>query len=170
MIGMPRQKILGFSMIEILVVISIFLILSAISIPNYAQYTANNRAQGYATEIMISLKVARSTAVTEHKDVTICAISNGAPGLTCNTSATQWLKGWYVYSGSTVYKVVQFRSGAQSIDSGISVSTGSSLTFSEDGLPTPANYVITITPPSCTTGYTITAGSGGIIKRAAISC
>jgi len=76
MIGMPRQKILGFSMIEILVVISIFLILSAIAIPNYAQYTANNRAQGYATEIMISLKVARSTAVTEHKDVTICAIQN----------------------------------------------------------------------------------------------
>ena len=57
----------GFTMVEILVVIAIFAILSAIAIPNYFSYRPLHRARGAARQLFTELHYAKMKAVSENK-------------------------------------------------------------------------------------------------------
>ncbi len=176
MLAFKTKVHLGFSLIEVIVVIALFTILSAIALPSYNQYTANNKALTYTNDLMSVLRLAKSMAVTEHKEIKVCALATGRPSaLSCNDTAVDWNKGWYISSldesnNTLIHKLIQFRSDASQISTGITVDPALSITYSSSGFPTPANFVISIYPPSCTSGYTITSESGGLLKKELVSC
>ena len=89
----------GFTLLELMVTISIASILLAIAMPSLSRFgLAAARAKG-ATELYAALNEARSEAVARNSPVTICQrdwySSDVFPQ--CATGAGTWAQGWLVY-------------------------------------------------------------------------
>ncbi len=79
----------GFSLIELLVVLSIAVILLGIGVPNMQQYIVSTRLATAANEFFTALNVARSEAVRRGQQVTV--ITNGTAG------SRDWTTGWTMF-------------------------------------------------------------------------
>ena len=91
-INRPPQR--GFTMLELVVVMSIVAILMAIAIPSYRYVTNGNRIAAEINGLLGDLQYARAEAVKQGQTVTVCVSSNG----TACTGGTSWQKGWIVFS------------------------------------------------------------------------
>ncbi len=94
--GSARPIARGFSLIEMLTVISIVAILLAIGVPSFQYVTAANRATSEINGLLGDLQFARAEAMKEGEAVTVCPSSDGA---TCAGGST-WQNGWIVFSDS----------------------------------------------------------------------
>lgn len=74
--GATRAR--GFSLIELLVVLSIAAVLLGIGVPNMQQYIVSSRLSSASNEFFTALNVARSEAVRRGLQVTV--ITNGTAG------------------------------------------------------------------------------------------
>lgn len=83
----------GLTLIEMLIVVSIIGIMVAISAPNFRDYTMNAAIKSRVRHFASILQVARSEAIKQKRDVTVCVSSDGA---TCSGSAN-WEDGWVVF-------------------------------------------------------------------------
>lgn len=89
----------GFTMIELLVVISIAAILSAIAVPSL-QNTLNDFRQKSALGMVASdLNQARNEAIKRNARIVVCA--RNTAGTDCATS-TDWLGGWVVCTATVI--------------------------------------------------------------------
>jgi type IV fimbrial biogenesis protein FimT len=75
----------GFTLVELLTVITIIGVLAAIVMPSMASLIANQRAGGAATDILFALATARSEATKRGVNVTLAQKTGG------------WKNGWEVY-------------------------------------------------------------------------
>jgi type IV fimbrial biogenesis protein FimT len=90
----------GFTMVEMVVVMSIVGILMAFGAPSYKYVTTANRITGEINGLLGDLQFARSEAIKEGTTVTVCATTNGT---TCTGAGSTWTTGWLVFmDGSTV--------------------------------------------------------------------
>ncbi len=101
-----NKKVLGFSLIELLVVLVIITILASIAAPTFQTAIRNSRIRSYANEMMESLNFARSEAIKRGRRLTLCKNSGSN---TCKTSGNQWhgADGWLVMLNATVLKKVE---------------------------------------------------------------
>ncbi len=79
------RKDSGFTMIELMVVIGIMAILSAIAIPSYIKWLPKHRVGTAARTVMSALEFARSNAIKTNSDVTLNFIF-GSDSLTVTNS------------------------------------------------------------------------------------
>ena len=68
----------GFSLIELMIVLAIMGILSAIAAPNFMNYMAQRRLNGAARMVMSDLMAARQKAVSINQEVKVSFVSNHA--------------------------------------------------------------------------------------------
>jgi type IV fimbrial biogenesis protein FimT len=130
----PRTES-GVTLVELLTVITILGILMAIGVPSYRSVTNANRVAAEINGLLSDMQTARSEAVKEGQDVSICASSDGK---TCSGS-NSWDAGWIVIldptgdlSGQTVIRTQQaFANGDQ-----LKSTATQSLTFGREGFPT----------------------------------
>ncbi|QDQ26587.1 type II secretion system protein GspH [Chitinimonas arctica] len=88
----------GFTLIEVLIVLALIGVMTAIAVPSMARYVNNAKVSGAATEMLYGLRAARSQAMATGNVVTFCAAS-AANSSTCNTSGTaDWANGWIMFS------------------------------------------------------------------------
>jgi type IV fimbrial biogenesis protein FimT len=87
----------GFSLLDLLVTLTIASILFGIGVPNFYDLTANNRLTVATNELITSLHYARSEAVTREVPVSICASEDGQ---SCS-GTSDWGRGWVVFTDST---------------------------------------------------------------------
>lgn len=83
----------GFSLVELMITISVASILLTVAVPSFQSLMKESRLTTQANEFMTALHYARSEAVKRGMRVTICRSVDGA---TCN--GDDWQDGWLIFS------------------------------------------------------------------------
>jgi type IV fimbrial biogenesis protein FimT len=79
-----RRRLRGFTLTELMIVVTILGTLVVLALPNYTQFVRNQRVKTASFEIFSSLVQARSEAITRNASVTITPVSSN------------WANGWTV--------------------------------------------------------------------------
>ena len=90
----------GFSLVELLVTVTLVAILLAVGIPSYRSIATSNRMAGEMNALLGDLQLARSEAVKQGTTVTICPTSSPAAPYACSNSGN-WSGGWVVFVGGS---------------------------------------------------------------------
>nr|MDA3934049.1 GspH/FimT family pseudopilin [Gammaproteobacteria bacterium] len=67
----------GFTIVEIMIAISILAILTALAMPSLVQFMARNELVGTSNALISGINLARTEAVTRSTAVAICPSTNG---------------------------------------------------------------------------------------------
>ena len=87
---MPAQHGRGFTLIELMVTITILSILASIAVPNYSSFVANQRIKTASFDVMSAMVLARSEALKRNTNLTVTP-----------TTGSDWASGWSVTAGTT---------------------------------------------------------------------
>lgn len=91
----------GISLLEVMVVMTIVGILSAIAIPSFLTTIRNNRLTAYTNDIITGLTLARTEALKRNLPAAICRSANStaaSPACTTGSGTGGWEIGWFVYA------------------------------------------------------------------------
>ncbi len=86
----------GFSLVELMVTVSIVGIVAAIGAPSFQSMINDTRSNSLANEFASSINLARSEAIKRGAQVTVCKSDITATNPTCSTSAN-WQNGWLIF-------------------------------------------------------------------------
>jgi type IV fimbrial biogenesis protein FimT len=131
----------GFTLFELMIVLSIAAVLAALAMPGMRSFLQNQQQSSAASNLITNLQYARSEAVKEDVPVTganctgagvcLCASANGT---SCDP-AGNWNKGWIVYSSNPTTNTVLEAVGA--LQSGLTLTTNPAtpaVTFQPNGM------------------------------------
>lgn len=134
MVDVPASE-RGFTLIELMVTLSIAAILLTVAVPNFITFVQNNRLATQANDLVTMLNYARSEAVKRNQRITICSSTTG----TSCANSTTWGTGFIVFAdidgdgvvdgGEDVLQVRQGVEGANTLTAGAQ----SSITYQSNG-------------------------------------
>ncbi|MCF6224726.1 MAG: GspH/FimT family pseudopilin [Xanthomonadales bacterium] len=81
------QKTQGFTLIELLITIAIMAIMMAMAVPSFKQMVERNQVTTTGNDMIASIMLARSTAVTREGDIRLRRLSNWNSGWTVRDAA-----------------------------------------------------------------------------------
>lgn len=161
-------KCLGFTLLEVMVVVSIMGLLALIAMPNFLTILANDQGENLANTLNMSLRVAQTEAIDRSSSVKICALS-AAGSATCNDTATTWNFGWQIVLVSTGAVLHTYQpSNSQFVTANPAVS----ITYLPSGFPN-QNFSFSIEPQYCSQGYTVIynlSTSGEALQTIPVNC
>jgi len=98
-IAMPARtpRHLGFTLIEMMVTLTVLVILSMIAVPSFRDASLSSQLRSSANDFMASANFARSEAIKRGTAVTMCVSVDGS-----SCAAGGWEQGWIISSGTTV--------------------------------------------------------------------
>jgi type IV fimbrial biogenesis protein FimT len=150
----------GYTLVEMMIVITIVAILLALGVPSYRYVTNSNRVSAEVNALLGDLQFARSEAVKEGTTVTVCPTNNPMVSQpACAANSTEWDQGWIVTSASANPNVLRVQQAfANTRDSFLSNGNQTSITFDRNGFAnaTPAltnagaTIILKTTPPTAT--------------------
>lgn len=156
-----RQKLarsMGFTLVELMVVVALTAVISAIAIPNFRDLIARNNIASQMNEFTATLHLAKTTAIQRGRYVTICRTTDDTlPTPVCDGASVpatngvparwqeNWATGWAIFveedpagalytidAGDTVVKRFPARSGNYFILNGV-LTTAQHITFNPQG-------------------------------------
>lgn len=166
----------GFTLVELIVTLSLVAILATVGVPNFANFIANNRLTAQANELVTSLNLARSEAIKRSSRVSVCRSNN-------NTSCSgTWNDGWIVFVDANTAGTVDgtdtvlrsaTRPGGAATLSATSTSTGTAINFVQFqaiGLTTDATFALTASGCTGQNSRNITVSTSGRIQTQKVNC
>jgi type IV fimbrial biogenesis protein FimT len=137
---MDRGAGSGFTAIELLVVLAIAGVLTALATPSLLTMVQNNRTSGEVDYLVGDVQLARAQAIQTGQPITLCASTDGA---TCNVSSGTWTSGWIVFvdisasqqvgSGDRIIRVQPSLTNSDVI---VTQPSTSAITFNRSGMAT----------------------------------
>lgn len=91
------KTVKGFTLIELITVLSVLAITITLAVPSFKSFMQNNQASSEAHKLLSSIFLARSEAVKRGVRITMCPrVYPRTDPETC-TGSTEWSKGWLLY-------------------------------------------------------------------------
>ena len=97
--GLPLSKQLGFTLIELMVTVSVLALLLGIGVPSFRATIQGNRVTAVSNDLVAALQFARSEAVRRGENVTLCSSNDQ---VTCSGG---WVDGWVVRNAAAPIRV-----------------------------------------------------------------
>lgn len=94
------NKQIGFTIVELLIVVAIVGILAIVAMPSMREYVSNSAANSLSNTLLIDIMYARNYAITKEKIVKMVptGIANsGESTFTPNSAGVNWGQGWTVF-------------------------------------------------------------------------
>jgi type IV fimbrial biogenesis protein FimT len=129
---MNSDQVKGFTLLELLIVISLLAILWGLAMPAFSQLVQRNRSEALHNQLISALHTARAHAVENRHEVELCGSSDGSR---CDNA---WNKGWLMHfpeSGSEPLIFTTVNSGMQLKWAGLS----QKIRFQSSGLAVVSN-------------------------------
>lgn len=92
---MFKTRIQGFTLIELMVSLSVASIILTIAVPGFQTIVQNNRMTTDLNRLVTDLNLTRIEAIKRGDDVTMC--QRNSAGTECN-DASAWEQGWIIFS------------------------------------------------------------------------
>lgn len=179
----------GFSLLELMITITVMAILLAIAVPSFRDVIHRNQVSSGSNALLASVNYARSEAITRGQLVSMCP---GDATSGCTSGSKVYDQGWIVYtypagaaSANKAYAAtssILLRSTDPQTNVSIQAKDGAIVTFGQQGQlkpGTPLRFATCYRSGSSGTG-TITAkvpgvqldvnGSGSVTNQAATTC
>ena len=146
-----KNRISGFTLIELMVTVAVLAILTAIALPNYQAFVLNSRMTAQANDFLASLQLARSEAVKRNAPISMNAIGG------------DWANGWQITdAGGNVLRVHPALEGASSLGG-----DATTITFQSNGQAGATTFNLCNPDTSIAPGRDITvevSGRASVIK------
>jgi type IV fimbrial biogenesis protein FimT len=91
-----KARQLGFTMVELLTVLTIIGILLALATPSMARFAADWRVKNAGNSLIGQLRLARVEAIRQSRPVILCPVTS-AGNLTCDSTTQEWKNGWLLF-------------------------------------------------------------------------
>lgn len=139
----------GFTIMELMVVVAVVAVLSAIAAPSFRELMANTRIKTTASDIHLSLLRARSEAIKRNSNVTVAASGGG------------WVSGWTVSGGIETHAAIAA--------SDLAITGTTSITYLPSGRTSSSPVAINLSSSLVSTVRCVTLTLGGhpIVKDSA---
>lgn len=99
---MQVQKPGGFTLIELIIALTVGSILMAIAIPNFGSFVRNNRLITETNTLVGHINTARSEAIKRNRSVVLCRSEDpAAEEPECGGADKTWTNGWLMYVNDT---------------------------------------------------------------------
>lgn len=140
--SIKSNAVKGFTLIEMMMTLSIGAILLTVAVPSYNTFTKNNQVTKQLNLLAAAVSASRGEAAKRGARVVMCQSSDPvASSPACSGTSGVWSSGWVIFvdsdndatidAGETVVNVFQSEPGVF-----INTSAGTSLTFNSDGTTT----------------------------------
>lgn len=146
---MTRQR--GFSLLELMITLSVAAILLVIAVPNFRDLMHRNQVSSASNELLASMAYARTEAITRGQLVSMCPSTDSTSCAASSAYETGWMV--YTYPAGSASANKAYDSGnsillrATTVRTGVSVRAGSSavITFGQQGQLKPSTALRFIT-------------------------
>jgi type IV fimbrial biogenesis protein FimT len=139
----------GYTLLELLTVILIVGIFTAIGIPSFQYVTYSNRMSSEVNSLLADMQYARSEAVKEGQPITVCTSSNATSASPSCSGSDTWNTGWIVFIDAngnqkvdTGEQTLRGQAAFTNTDTFIGGASVSAVTFNREG------YVSAYDPPT----------------------
>jgi len=88
----------GFTLIELMIAISISIVILTFAVPSFSSFIKNGRVTTFTNTLVTDVNFARQEAVTRGDKVILCRSANPtAAAPSCGGNANNWSSGWLVF-------------------------------------------------------------------------
>jgi type IV fimbrial biogenesis protein FimT len=94
-----KKQFGGFTLIELMIVVSIVAILVALAVPSFNTMMVKRSVQSAAVSLVTDMRFARSEALRRSVKVSICSLAANST-TTCSGDPAVWVNGWIVFEDS----------------------------------------------------------------------
>jgi type IV fimbrial biogenesis protein FimT len=150
----------GFTLIDVIVALVVAGVLLTIAVPSMRDFIQDSRITTNTNEIVLSLSLARTQAVTRHTTVSLCASDDGI-----DCTATDWELGWIVFTDNGVLGAVDADDIVlhvqQALGGGGKLTGPDLITYEDSGM-------LVAACENCTDGDYFSRGSGSTTARSSV--